>query len=64
MIVLCILQMSQVVFTATFYHVNFAGNNNNCQIKGLQEIIKIAIFISDFNKKNGHLSTYCVIKTK
>ena len=33
------------------YHVNFAGNSNTCQDKGFQEIIKIAIFISVFNKK-------------
>ena len=43
-----------------FYYVNFAGNSINCQIKSLQEIIKFAIFISDFNKK--WVITYCVIK--
>ena len=33
------------------YYVNFAGNSINCQIKGLQEIIKVAIFILVFSKK-------------
>ena len=33
------------------YYVNFAGNSNNCKIKGLQEILKVAIFILDFSKK-------------
>ena len=34
-----------------FYHVNSDDNSNNCQIKGLQKVIKLAIFISVFNKK-------------
>ena len=34
-----------------FYYANFSGNNNKCQIKGLQEIRKLAIFISEFNQK-------------
>ena len=34
-----------------FYYVNFAGNSNNCQNKGLQAIIKIAVYISVFNRK-------------
>ena len=28
-----------------FYYINSAGNDNNCQTKGLQEIMKFAIFI-------------------
>ena len=34
-----------------FYYASFAGNCNNCHIKGLEEIIIIEISISVLNKK-------------
>ena len=35
-----------------FYYVNFVGNSNNCQIKGLQEIINYLQYFFQFLTKN------------
>ena len=59
-------KMPQLVFTATFIMLLMllCHNSNNCKIKGLQGFIQFGIFISVFNKKSSHLSTYCANKTK
>ena len=41
------------------YYVDLGNKSNNCKIKGVQEMIKLGIFISFFNKNGSFSDILC-----